>query len=47
MNLQIENTLCKQPQIFRKSSSLKDTHIGVIIKYVSIIYRVKPDSNTF
>ncbi|OKS85106.1 hypothetical protein RG47T_0545 [Mucilaginibacter polytrichastri] len=28
--------------MFRKSAKLKHTHIGVIIKQVSIIYRVKP-----
>lgn len=40
------NTLRNQPQMFRKSYSLKHTHIGVIIKYVSVIYRVKPKSKT-
>lgn len=40
------NTLLNHPQMFRKSYSLKHTHIGVIIKYVSIIYRIKANSNT-
>lgn len=39
-------TLRHQPKMFRKSYKLKNTHIGVIIKYVSIIYRIKPQSNT-
>jgi hypothetical protein len=38
-------TLQTQPLIFRKSTHLKHTHIGVIIKQVSLIYRVKPRSN--
>ncbi|SFS44439.1 type II toxin-antitoxin system RelE/ParE family toxin [Mucilaginibacter polytrichastri] len=36
------NSLKDQPLMFRKSAKLKHTHIGVIIKQVSIIYRVKP-----
>jgi hypothetical protein len=31
--------------MFRKSVKLKHTHIGVIIKQVSVVYRVKPRSN--
>lgn len=34
-----------QPLMFRKSARLKNTHIGVIIKEVSLVYRVKPKSN--
>jgi len=32
--------------MFRKSVKLKYTHIGVIIKQVSLVYRVKPKSKT-
>jgi len=32
--------------MFRKSARLNYTHIGVIIKQVSLIYRIKPKSNT-
>ena len=39
-------TLKTQPLMFRKSTRLKHTHIGVIIKQVSLIYRIKPKSNT-
>jgi plasmid stabilization system protein ParE len=38
-------SLQSQPLMFRKSARLKHTHIGVIIKQVSLIYRVKPKSN--
>jgi plasmid stabilization system protein ParE len=38
------NSLQNQPLMFRKSTQLKHTHIGVIIKAVSLIYRVKPKS---
>jgi hypothetical protein len=31
--------------MFRKSTKLKQTHIGVIIKQVSLIYRFKPKGN--
>jgi len=34
--------LSKEPLMFRKSYKVKHTHIGVIIKEVSLIYRVKP-----
>jgi len=37
--------LKRQPWIYRKSARLKHTHIGVIIKQVSLVYRVKPKSN--
>src|SRR5882757_7716838 len=30
-----------QPLMFRKSARLKNTHIGVLIKQVSLVYRVK------
>ncbi len=39
------NSLQTQPVMFRKSARLKHTHIGVIIKQVSLIYRVKPSKN--
>lgn len=39
------NSLQSQPLMFRKSAKLKHTHIGVIIKQVSLVYRVKPKSN--
>ena len=38
-------TLISQPEMFRKSAKQRDTHIGVIIKQVSLVYRVKPKSN--
>jgi hypothetical protein len=38
-------SLQSQPLMFRKSPRLKHTHIGVIIKQVSLIYRVKPAKN--
>ncbi len=38
-------TLKSQPLMFRKSTRLKHTHVGVIIKQVSLIYRIKPKSN--
>ena len=34
--------LQSQPLLFRKSLRLKHTHIGVIIKQVSLVYRIKP-----
>ncbi|MEZ2337184.1 type II toxin-antitoxin system RelE/ParE family toxin [Mucilaginibacter sp. RCC_168] len=37
-------TLQTQPLMFRKSARIKHTHIGVIIKQVSLVYRVKPKS---
>lgn len=40
------DTLKSQPLMFRKSARLKHTHIGVIIKQVSLVYRVKPKSNS-
>lgn len=39
-------TLQMQPLMFRKSFKLKHTHIGVIIKQVSLVYRIKPKSKT-
>jgi plasmid stabilization system protein ParE len=39
-------SLKTQPLMFRKSARLKQTHIGVIIKQVSLVYRVKAKSNT-
>ncbi|MBB6110450.1 type II toxin-antitoxin system RelE/ParE family toxin [Mucilaginibacter lappiensis] len=37
-------TLQTQPLMFRKSVRIKHTHIGVIIKQVSLVYRIKPKS---
>lgn len=38
------NTLQTQPEMFRMSTSLKHTHVGLIIKQVSLVYRIKPKS---
>ena len=40
------DSLQKQPLMFRKSVRLKHTHIGVVIKQVSLVYHVKPKSQT-
>jgi len=37
-------SLQNQPLMFRKSTKINDTNIGVIIKQVSLVYRVKPKS---
>jgi plasmid stabilization system protein ParE len=39
-------TLQTQPLMFRKSAKIKHTHIGVIIKQVSLVYRIKPKSQS-
>jgi hypothetical protein len=39
-------TLQTQALMFRKSARIKHTHIGVIIKQVSLVYRIKPKSQT-
>ena len=39
------SSLQNQPLMFRKSVRLKNTHIGVIIKQVSLVYRLKPKNN--
>ncbi|HEY8783660.1 MAG TPA: type II toxin-antitoxin system RelE/ParE family toxin [Mucilaginibacter sp.] len=39
------NSLQSQPLMFRKSTRLRHTHVGVIIKQVSLVYRVKPKTN--
>jgi hypothetical protein len=39
------NSLQSQPLMYRKSTRLKNTHIGVIIKQVSLVYRIKPNGN--
>ena len=39
------NTLQTQPLMYRHSTRLKNTHIGVIIKQVSLVYRVRPNGN--
>jgi hypothetical protein len=36
------NLLQSQPSMYRKSTRLINTHIGVIIKQVSLVYRIKP-----
>src|ERR1700743_1416017 len=38
-------SLQSQPLMFRKSIRLKSTHVELIIKQVSLVYRVKPKSN--
>ena len=38
--------LRSQPLKFRRSARLKHTHIGVIIKQVSLVYRIRPKSHT-
>ena len=40
------NTIKNSPLIFRKSNLLKDVYKGLIIKQVSVIYRIKEKSNT-
>jgi hypothetical protein len=40
------STLQTQPSMFRKSARIKSTHIGVIIKQVSLVYRIKPKTHT-
>jgi len=39
------DSLKSQPLMFRKSARLKQTHIGVIIKQVSLVYRIKPKTH--
>ena len=39
------SSLQNQPLMFRKSARLRNTHVGVIIKQVSLVYRVKHRSN--
>jgi plasmid stabilization system protein ParE len=40
------STLQTQPLMFRKSARLRSTHIGVIVKQVSLVYRIKPKNRT-
>jgi hypothetical protein len=40
------SSLQTQPLMFRKSARLKHTHIGVIIKQVSLVYRIKSGNNS-
>jgi plasmid stabilization system protein ParE len=40
------HSLQSQPLMYRKSIKLRNTHIGVIIKQVSLVYRIKPKSNS-
>jgi hypothetical protein len=35
-------TLSQEPQIGKKPGKLKNVHIGLILKPVSLIYRIKP-----
>jgi len=37
-------SLQNHPLMFRKSTKINDTNIGVIIKQVSLVYRVRPKS---
>jgi hypothetical protein len=37
-------TLRTQPLMFRSSKKRRNVHIGVIIKQVSLVYKVKPKS---
>jgi plasmid stabilization system protein ParE len=39
-------TLSEEPLISRKTYKTKNTHIGVIIPHISVVYRIKPKSNT-
>lgn len=39
-------TLAKEPLISRKTYKTKYTHIGSIIPHISVVYRVKPNSDT-
>lgn len=36
------DTLSNAPLIFRESYKIKNTRVGVIIKQISVVYRVKP-----
>jgi hypothetical protein len=40
------NSLQSEPLMFRKSTKLKHTHIGVIIKQVSLVYHIKPKNQS-
>ena len=40
------SSLQSQPLMFRTSSRLKHTHIDVIIKQVSLVYRFRPKTET-
>ena len=39
-------TLSEEPLISRKTYKTKNTHIGVIIPHISVVYRIKPKTNT-
>ncbi|WP_025144186.1 type II toxin-antitoxin system RelE/ParE family toxin [Pedobacter jeongneungensis] len=39
-------TLSKEPFISRKTYKTKNTHIGVIIPHISVVYRIKPKTKT-
>ena len=38
----ILSAIREQPLMYRKSEKLSNVHIGVIVKQVSLVYRVKP-----
>ncbi len=39
-------TLSKEPFISRKTYKTKNTHIGIIIPHISVVYRIKPKIKT-
>jgi len=39
-------TLSEEPLISRKTYKTKNTHIGIIIPHISVVYRIKRKSNT-
>lgn len=39
-------TLSEEPLISRKTYKTKNTHIGMIIPHISVVYRIKPKTNT-
>jgi len=39
-------TLSEKPFISRKTYKTKNTHIGIIIPHISVVYRIKPKSGT-
>jgi len=38
----ILSVIREQPLLYRKSEKLSNVHIGLIVKQVSLVYRVKP-----
>lgn len=39
-------TLSEKPFTSRKTYKTKNTHIGIIIPHISVVYRIKPKSGT-